>query len=331
MASKTFANTVAVAKSTSLLNQDKLSRLLDCETGADGLKILAELSYGDMSIENPYDFEILIDAEMKKHYEFISETSPDKNATDCFFCELDYHNLKCAFKAKYGKIKEYDKISYSFSNIASDLLLESVENDEYKSFSKFMMKACEEIDSAHIANSLTPSKIDYICDKQMYAEIFAKLKKVSSSALNAYYTAKLDLINIQTMIRAKVYEIDSFELANMIFEGGSISVLKLKEQFELAFDAFMAEYTYSPYAEIIKTLVKELSESSSQVEFEKMRDDYLMNIFKSKKFTSVDADLFYAYMVAKMSEFDNVRLIMVGLNNKLDKNKIKVRLKELYV
>ncbi len=331
MASKTFANTVAVAKSVSLLNQDKLSRLLDCESGEDGLKILAELSYGDMSITNPYDFEILIDGEMKKHFEFITESSPSKHATDCFFLELDYHNLKCAFKSKYGKIKGYSDIAYSFASIDSATMLEWIESDEYKSLSTEMMKACEEMDQAHIANSLTPSKIDYICDKHMYSEIFAKLKKVSSSSLTAYYTAKLDLINIQTMIRAKLHEIDAFELKNMLFEGGSISVLKLTEQFELALDVFMTEYTYSTYASIIKTLVHELSESSSQVEFEKARDEYLVNIFKSKKFVAEDADLFYGYVIARMFEFDNVRLIMVGLNNKLDKNKIKVRLKELYV
>ncbi len=331
MASKTFANTVATAKSVSLLNQDKLSRLLDCETGSDGLKILAELSYGDMSIENPYDFEILIDGEMKKHFEFISETSPDKNATDCFVLALDYHNLKCAFKAKYGKIKDYSDITYSFASLDKETMLEWVLADEYKSFSAAMQKTCEEIDSAHIAGTLTPAKIDYICDKQMYFEIFAKLKKVSSELLKKYFKAKIDLINIQTMLRAKMHEIDSYELNHMLFEGGSIAVLKLIEQYELALDAFMAEYTYTSYADIIKILVHELSESSSQVEFEKARDEYLVNIFKARKFTAVDADLFYAYAIAKMFEFDNVRLIMVGLNNKLDKNKIKVRLKELYV
>lgn len=331
MASKTFANTVAVAKSVSLLNQDKLSRLLDCETGADGLKILAELSYGDMSIENPYDFEILIDGEMKKHFEFITETSPDQNATNCFTLALDYHNLKCAFKAKYGKIKDYAEIAYSFASIEKETLLEWAEADEYKSLSPLMIKACEEIDSAHIGGNLTPAKIDYICDKQMYAEIFANLKKVSSNLLKNYFKAKIDLINIQTILRAKLHDIDAFELHNMLFDGGSISKLKLEEQYELALDAFMAEYTYTSYAEIIKILCHELSESSSQVEFEKARDEYLINIFKTKKFTSVDADLFYGYAIAKMFEFDNIRLIMVGLNNKLDKNKIKVRLKELYV
>ncbi|MFI3164258.1 MAG: V-type ATPase subunit [Bacillota bacterium] len=331
MASKIFANTSAAAKSVNLLNQEKLSRLLDGNTGEDGLKVLAELSYGDTSIENPYDFEILIESEMEKHFEFIKEASPDAKATACFFAELDFHNLKCALKTKYGKIKEYEALSYSFASVESGALLDSVLNDEYRSLSRGMKNACEEADAAHIAGSLSPSKIDYICDKYMFADIFENLKGISSKTLKDYFTAKVDLINVQTLLRAKLHEIDAAALKNMLFEGGKFNVQTLINQFDSSYDSIVDFYMYSSYNEVVKILVGEIADGSSQVEFEKQRDKHLLNLFKDKKFAAQDADLFYGYIVAKQFEFDNIRLIMVGLNNKLDKNKIKVRLKELYV
>ena len=65
-------------------------------------------------------------------------------------------------------------------------------------------------------------------------------------------------------------------------------------------------------------------------DFEAEADGYALSLLKKKKY-SVDGIIpFTLYCHYKLAELKNVRIIMVGLINGVDKNEIKRRLRETY-
>ena len=64
--------------------------------------------------------------------------------------------------------------------------------------------------------------------------------------------------------------------------------------------------------------------------FEKLSDDALLLHFKKKRYDMSGCIPFMLYCYYKRAELTNLRIIMVGLINKLDRSEIQERLREAY-
>ena len=61
-----------------------------------------------------------------------------------------------------------------------------------------------------------------------------------------------------------------------------------------------------------------------------MADDFALKTLKKRKYDVGGIVPFMLYCYYKLAEIKNVRIIMVGLINKADKNEIKRRLRNTY-
>lgn len=327
-----YANTTATALMPKLINQDKQLRILDSKNGEVAVKVLTEYGFGEgVNVVNPFEFEKLCEQEEANLYKFIVDYCPKESALNVLTAQYDYHNIKALFKTKYGKNVDYNKLVFKFTRKNVDALKEQVFADVYDDLNENQKTLCEKLDELHVAGALTPSKIDIMCDKAMYSEIFAELKKLHEQTLTEQFKIKVDLINIETVIRAVEFEFAPLAIKNMIIDGGTL----LGETFDYYIDGNLEKFKdaikQTQYREAVTALLESGEGNGRFVKFESMAQNLQMKLFKSIKYLPQEGlNQFFAYVIARQTVIDNVRIIMVCLNNKKDKNEIRERLVETY-
>ena len=87
-----FANTRAKARENNLFSEERLQRMMECETLKDAVRILVEANYGGgMIVSDENDFENILQEEQKIVTDFIREVAPEGIGFECFFLRNDYH------------------------------------------------------------------------------------------------------------------------------------------------------------------------------------------------------------------------------------------------
>ncbi len=321
-----YANITAETLSAKLIGQDKLTRLVECKNGEAAIKILGEYGFGDGLIEtNPAEYETLCKAEEAATYRFCGELCPDEKLKKVFYAQFDYHNVKAVLKSKYGAKVELSKMTYPFTEIPPETLKEMIFADEYKALSSFQRKLCEEIDILHVSGKLTPSRIDILADKAMYGEIFSLLKGSGEKTLEEYYKTCVDLINIGTAARVVRNGDSEKALEEMLIDGGSIDkalLLSVTENDSKLKDGVK-------YTDMRKAV--DVAFDGGITEYELIRDDILVDVYKKKRtFPPEGTDQFFGYLFARLMQVKNVRICMVCLNNGIDKDRMRERLRKTY-
>ena len=323
-----YANTTAETLSARLIGSDRLTRLADCKSGEAAIKVLGEYGFGDGIIAtDPFDYERLCVAEERATYRLCGELCPDEKLERAFKLPFDYLNLKAALKAKYGAKVELEKMTYDFTDVDREALKEKVFADDYKDMSENRRKLCEEIDLLRVNNKLTPSAIDILADKAMFDEIFSLLKGSTEKTLVEYYKTKADLVNIGITARAIKNGDGKSSLERMLVIGGEIQKSLFVDCVELGTNRLFDEVRFTKY----KKAVEVAFEKETVTEYELLRDDILTDVYKSKRtYPPEGLDQFFGYLFARLTAVKNVRIAMVSINNGIDKERMKERLRKTY-
>ena len=324
---KIYANTTAETLSSKLVGNDRLIRLADSKSGEAAVKTLGEFGFGDgQVITNPADYETLCKAEEAATYRFCGELCPSKKLEKAFKAQFDYLNLKAVLKAKYGSKVELDKMTYSFTDTAPEELKEKIFADDYKELSAFQRAFAEETDVLHVSGKLTPSKTDTLADKAMFEEIFSLLKGSGEKTLEEYYKTAVDLINIGTAARAVKNGDDEKSLEGMLIGGGEIDEKLFVDYLENGDARLKDAVKFTKYRRAV-----DVATEGSVTEYELLRDDVLTDVYKSKRTMPPEGlNQFFGYMFGRLTAVKNVRIVMVCLNNGIDKDRMRERLRKTY-
>ena len=145
-----------------------------------------------------------------------------------------------------------------------------------------------------------------------------------------YVKGLIDFQNIITLFRVQKQNRDAKFLDSVIFEGGTISkdkiVASLNDSSETILNKFKKE-KLGPY--LVKG-VEVFNETKRLSEFEKISDNYLMELNKESKYVVFGPEPLFTYLVAKEREINAVRMIMVSKINNISSDKIRERLRETY-
>ena len=170
-------------KELNLLTKHELENLAD-EVNLDRIKsVLIDKDYNFEIIEKIEDFENVLKNEHIKLYNLIKELIPEQEFINLFLCKNDYHNVKLILKAKIAG-KEYKENLVDAGTIELSKIEESIEKDDYCSFSKYMQEAIK-----RIKNIPEYEKRPYIIDSILDAKSFEEM------SINLYEAlGKLNLI-----------------------------------------------------------------------------------------------------------------------------------------
>ncbi|MBM7582436.1 V/A-type H+-transporting ATPase subunit C [Caldicoprobacter guelmensis] len=317
---------------TRVLTRERIERMVDAQSPEDALKVLSETSYAPLVAElnSPYEYEELISKEMKRVRDFIDEISPAPAITDLFFLKYDFHNIKVLMKRKYMEGQVEDLPLAEMGTVPVEVLKKGVEEPESGLLPPFVAKAVKEVDEACLLN-VDPQKIDTVLDRAMYDHIFEVCRKKRNAFALRYFQMQVDLLNLRSLLRAKRLN-QGFEfLKEMLIPHGSLDVSFYSHAIEQAYEQLIKEMESTPYGKIIGEGVQEFLRTGTLTAFERLMDDYLLNYVKSVKYNPFGIEAIVGYLLAKENEVRLIRIIMVGKINNLPAEKIRERLRDVYV
>lgn len=312
-----------------LLSKEKVERMIEADTPADVLKILAESEYGTgQELASAHDYEKLLAAELRKVYDFIEEVTPDKELTDLFWLQYDIHNLKVLLKAR--AIGGGDEPLMDTGSIVSDSLKAAVYKGDHSDVPPFVSEVLREIDEKY-GERFDPHRIEVALDKAGYKRIFDVLSRKKNAFLQEFFQKRVDLINIKMLLRAKGLGEDAGFLSGMLIPGGTIADELLIKAFDEPVDKLVYALKDSEYAQVVTLGVRAFERDSSLTVYERLADDFLLHFVKSRSFDPLGFEAIAGYIMAKENEIKLVRLIMVGKINNISTDKIRERLRDVYV
>jgi len=317
---------------TKLLGRERIDRMVDAPSAQDALKVLSEAGYSHLvaEIESPYDFEIILINEMKRVFNFIREISPDPDITDLFFLKHDFHNLKVLLKAKYLDTGFDDLPLAQIGIVPIDILKSGVEGQDMSLLPLFMAGAVQEIKDRSVLG-VDPQKIDIILDKAMYDQIFSVCRRKRCGFAARYFQQQVDLINIRSLLRVKKLGEGFALLKEMLIPYGKLDVSYFSHAVEQPYENIIRTLESTPYRKVAAEGIQGFLQTGNLTAFEKAMDNYLLGYARAAKNNPFGIEAIVGYILAKGNELMLIRIIMVGKVNNIPAEKIRERLRDVYV
>ena len=310
-----------------LLTKNRIERMIESETCEEVLKLLSETEYSqDMTdIRNSRDYEKILKRETERVFSLVRNMSKNKEVVDILSLKYDYHNLKVLIKSK---VFEKDNTNLLMNAGTIDITKFKTKSETQSlDLPEEILEAIAEIKKEE---NLTPQKIDIIVEKYYFKNLVNLSKKIDVKVITDYVKGLIDFQNIITLFRVQKQNRDAKFLDSVIFEGGTISkdkiVASLNDSSETILNKFKKE-KLGPY--LVKG-VEVFNETKRLSEFEKISDNYLMELNKESKYIVFGPEPLFTYLVAKEREINAIRLIMVSKINNISSEKIRDRLRDTY-
>ena len=315
-----YANGQIAVKSTRLLTADKYTRLAECSSLVEALRVLSENGYGaGVTLLSSNDYEQILREELDETLAMLKEYCYDKNAANYFLCPYDYVNAKILMKSKYLRASgvEYcfDSASYDPNKMQDDFVA-----DNYASYSKNMAEACDAIDTQFAEGNRSAQMIDAELDKAMFADMERYAKRSSIRLVHKLWLWQVDTANLMLVYRLKKANCDVSELQKWFIKGGSVKLDMLQKLWDSDTASVDLPDDYRHFYALCK------SENASLNAAEKEQ------VTVRNKLVREYADLLtiqpvLEYFFAKIDEIGKIRQLLVDVKNGVDKEKIKEKLK----
>ena len=304
-----------------LLTKQAFSQMAEARTPDEALRMLKDAGYDTGEIENAYEYEKVLAAELSKTYALVQELAPDENFLDIFLYKVDYHNLKVLIKEELSGL-DGEKYLLQGGTIPVDTLKKAIEDKDTSILPEEMANAVENAyESFHSMQS--GQAVDVALDKGVFASMEKMAKASKQGFLMEYVALIADLTNLKSYMRIKKMK-KTFEFFRMVYvPGGSLTL----DFFQKVFKA------ENPSAELKGIRYSGLAEGMEKgfTEFEKLCDNYVTEFTRKAKYISLTVEPLIAYVYAKETEIKTVRIIMSSKINKIDAETIKERLRDAYV
>lgn len=314
-----------------LLGRDKLERMLEAASGDEALRVLAETDYAQAAAElkTAYDYEQLLKGELRRTYEFIRTITPKVELTNLFLIKYDIHNLKVLLKNRYLE-SEDDALLVEMGTLPIDHLKRALREKDYRELPQPVEEALEKLDELFSLEP-DPQQIDLVLDRAMFDWIFATLKKNPNDFLQRYFEAQVDLINMRSFLRVKKLERDERFLEEVLLPNGKIPTVLFLESLENSLEDLMGRLAHTEYRGMVEEGVQSYMKTGRLTRFETLMDDYLIQYVRERRWRFFSIEPIIGYLIAKESEIQAIRIVMVGLMNGINRDTIRERLRELYV
>lgn len=318
-----FANTGAYASFGSLLTTERYQRLLDCENTADLRKCLLEFSYEGGSIDEMFSNAL------NGIYGYLNENSPVEKVRLALVKKNDYHNAKVMAKCKYTRREITPDLLYPYGDVDTAKMQEWVLNDDYSLLPLPMGEALSEIDLRFSKGERTGKIIDELLTKAMYRDIFSTLGW-RYGELKGVFQAEVDFSNMSVALRARKNGLPESALSEEFIEGGKLDYAQVSALYSGTEETLVNVLRDTPYREHAIAALKEI-EDDALVDYEREADDFIIDMLKPYKNENGNYMLFYGYVLARLYELKNVRIVCGGVKAGKPKDEIRAKLRKLYV
>ena len=337
-----FAYSVALVRTLEnmLLNDNEIERMMLADNAGDSFKILNEFDYANnkAGIENPADFQAIINEGLIEIKETLSKITPDQEILNILWYQYDFHNIKTMLKAKLSN-KSFDEIETLLNNMGC-IKIETLKTfifeetnisfnlkEETELYLKKKIKKAEELFKKENEN---PQVIDLYLDQKLMKITFNIANDSGNKFLINYVQKLIDLNNIKLFFRMKSIDkdIDLYEIAFLWH--GTISFNKFKEAYSQNLSDGIETLKGAGYSKIVENGFKAYEVEKTFIQLEKEIENHLTDHIKSAKLIPFGPEPLIAYFLAKKNNALIIRMILVNKLNGINPEEIRVRLRNLY-
>ncbi|SHI63224.1 V-type ATPase subunit [Parasporobacterium paucivorans] len=324
MDDKLFTYAVARIRSKELTLFDKqdLDQLLASKSYNDALRFLNEKGWGTSGNETA---EQLLAEQREETWKLIHELvdKEDMDVFNIFLYSNDFHNLKAAIKQAYVS-KDVPNIFIKNGTVDPMLILESAREHDFIKLPAFLAKCAEEAYEV-MFHTGDGQLCDVIIDRAALEAIHARAFETDNELIRDYAELKCAAANINIAIRAQRTQ-KSYEFLERAFV--ECATLNRKRLVEATLNSEEAIYEYLETT-VYSDAIEAIKESPSA--FDRWCDNRLINQVRPQKYNAFTISPLLAYVIAKENEIKSVRIILSGKLNSLPEDKIRERLRDMYV
>lgn len=316
---------------TRLLSRARIERMVDAKDMEEVLKVLGETEYSNVmgGLTRVEDYEKILSSELKRVYELMYEMSKDKIVVDLLALKNDYHNLKVLVKEKVLN-QDLSDMYVPISTTDFQRLKSDYQTDNLRDMDPRFREALEEVERDYNENQ-DPQRIDILLDRFYFKHLYDLAKETDIPLFIKYVKDLIDFTNIRTLIRVKKQKKDMKFLEEVLLPNGNINVEELVLSLNDPIEVIIHKYRHYDISPEIRKGLEIYQNTSRLSEFERLMDDYLMELNKPSKYVNFGPEPLFSYIVAKETEVKILRIIMVSKINKLSPEEIRERLRDLYV
>ncbi len=318
------------ALETKLLTTERINRMVEAATAEEAYKLLGETHYGTAMADyaSYYDYDALLSEEMEAVVGTVNQVTPDQQLTDLFLIKYDIHNIKVIMKSRALRTASEDLLIQG-GTLPIEMLKESIENIDLNRLPDWLRAGMRELIEG-LSVKFDPMLIESILDQTMFQRIFTVLSEKKHPILHAYFTKQVDYINLKSLLRVKLIHLDDLYLKRVLIPFGTIKPSFYMQAINESVEQLIERIQYSSMGNVVDGL-KAFLETGRLSSIEKQIDDYLLSYMVQNSRQPFDIEAVVAYLLSKENEIKIIRLIMVAHINGLSVEKLRERLRNIYV
>lgn len=315
-----------------LLDQIKIDRMVEADSAEEVMKILQETEYSRSiaSGTGPVDFEAVLSNELTTVYSDINNKIKDPAIIALLALRYDYQNLKTLLKAE-ALGEELDLNLSDMGTISGMELKSEFETGSLKdagvNFQVAAEKARDEFSKSH-----DPQQMDFILDRAYYAHIGELLNSLEDvDLITNYVRYQIDSYNLLALMRTRKQEKDPRFIQDVVVPGGQIEVREILDAASDAPEQISSRFIGRKVGPALKRGVDEFQATGHLGELERQLENGLMAVVRSARTVVFGPEPLFGYVVAKERENKLLRIIFVSKLNNIPPDRIRERLRDIYV
>lgn len=315
-------------KETELLSPAQYEQLLNAESINELRDILKNTVYGEYLREDFEDnFEYIYSKEQGKLFEWFYQMAPEPEIISIYTSRFTFHNLKVLTKAEITG-QNLDHLFVEDGHYSLATVKSAIHTRMSSELPEAYMEAVREV-LDYLEESTVLQAIDIIYDRSFLTYQRQLAEKLGYEDVVKEITSFIDLTNISTAARAIVQGQTETFLSTVLSSSGSIPKTEFLPYAGQTLEAFTAFAVSTKYGEILSALVDSETHQLNLVAFEKVKDDYLTNIFNRSNVVAFGPLPLLSYLNAKEVEWKNLRMLVVGKKNQFPIEQLKERMRSV--
>lgn len=146
-----------------------------------------------------------------------------------------------------------------------------------------------------------------------------------------YVRHALDLGNIKLFVRCRYRELPPEVCREMLHPGGFFDRDRLLKAYEAPLTEMSDTFAASPYEKLWVQAMDTFAEDETFIDLEKGIEDFLMGFLRNARHIVFGPEPVLAFGLAKLKELEMVRIMGVGILNRVPASLLQKRMSETYV
>lgn len=303
-----------------LLTKIDIDALMGVKTYDECIRILLDKGIGEGTESSA---EEILSYENTKLWDLMHELLKDLTPFKVILLPTDYNNLKAAIKSNIRQTTS-QSIYKAGGMVEIETIIKSVREHDFSMLPDYMRASAEKAYDVMMKTGDGQAS-DMILDKNCLENILKEGNSQKDEILKNYAELTVALFNIKIAVRSQKTKKSYDFILNSLVDCKTLNIktlAKTASENEEELFSYLSKTTYSEGIELLQ---------KSNSAFEKWCDDKVMALVKKQKSNQFGIGPLIAFALARQTELSAIKIILSGKLNQLNDDKIRERLRDMYV